>query len=170
MDGFRVLRTIRDQRLTVPVLILSAKAEETDKVYGFRVGADDYVTKPFGLSELIARVAALIRRGAGGDRSAPTIYRFSSVEVNATARTVTKDGRAVALTPKELDLLLAFLGRPGAVRSRIDLLREVWGHAPDVHTRTVDIHVGELRRKLEDQPSTPRHFATVFKAGYRFDQ
>ena len=170
LDGFKVLRALRDQGMQMPVLILSAKGEETDKVFGFRVGADDYVTKPFGLSELIARVAALLRRGLPVDPSAQTAHAFGDVAVNPAARVVTKAGQPVALTPKEFDLLLAFLQRPGAVLSRNELLREVWGHAADVLTRTVDIHVGELRRKLEDHPSAPRHFATVRKAGYRFDR
>ena len=169
MDGFRVLKALREQKVNSPVLILSAKGEEADKVYGFRVGADDYVTKPFSLSELIARVGALIRRASAQDDAREPVYSFDDVEVNPAARLVTRGGTVVALTPKEFDLLLAFLRRPGAVLKRSDLLREVWGHAADVLTRTVDIHVGELRRKLERDPSSPRHFATVWKAGYRFD-
>jgi DNA-binding response OmpR family regulator len=171
-DGFSVLKTLRDDGFAVPVLMLTAKSEEADKVYGFRVGADDYVTKPFGLSELIARVGALLRRGPprqSSETESPSVFNFGDVVVNATARTITKRGRAVALTPREFDLLHMFVRRPGAVLSRDALLRDVWGASPDVMTRTVDIHVGELRRKLEKDPSAPRHFVTVRKAGYRFD-
>jgi two-component system response regulator MtrA len=167
-DGYRVLKTLRDDGLGVPVMILSAKGEETDKVHGFRIGADDYVTKPFGLSELLARVGALLRRGVKPER-VPSLVRFGDVVINMEARVVTRSGRVVSLTPKEYELLVAFVRRPGAVLSRTDLLRDVWGHAPDVYTRTVDIHVGELRRKLDDDAASPRHFVTVRKAGYRFD-
>jgi two-component system, OmpR family, alkaline phosphatase synthesis response regulator PhoP len=168
VDGFRVLETMRRDGLGMPVMILSAKSQEADKVHGLRVGADDYVTKPFGLSELLARVDALLRRGARADR-VREIVRFSDVEINMDARIVTKAGQAVALTPKEYELLIAFVRRPGAVLSRTELLRDVWGHSPDVYTRTVDIHVGEVRRKLETDVASPRHFITVRKAGYRFD-
>jgi two-component system, OmpR family, alkaline phosphatase synthesis response regulator PhoP len=168
VDGFRVLETMRRDGLGMPVMILSAKGQETDKVHGLRVGADDYVTKPFGLSELLARVDALLRRGARADR-VPEVVRFGDVEINMDARIVTKAGKAVALTPKEYELLIAFVRRPGAVLSRRELLRDVWGHSPDVYTRTVDIHVGEVRRKLETEGAPPRHFITVRKAGYRFD-
>jgi len=168
IDGFRVLQALRGEGLGMPVMILSAKGEEIDKVHGFRVGADDYVTKPFGLSELIARVRALLRRGVKPQRE-PSMVRFGDVTVNTEARVVTKAGRVVALTPKEYELLLAFMRRPGAVLSRATLLRDVWGHAPDVHTRTVDIHFGEVRRKLDGDATAARHFVTVRKAGYRFD-
>jgi two-component system response regulator MtrA len=174
MDGFRVLKAMRDGGLDMPVLILTARGEEADKVYGFRLGADDYVTKPFGLSELLARVGALLRRtraAPGADAAPPAeeLLRFGDVVVNPAARVVLKRGERVALTPKEFDLLLGLVRRPGVVHSRVTLLREVWGHQADILTRTVDIHVAELRRKLEDVPARPRYFVTVWKAGYRFD-
>ena len=171
MDGYRVLKTMRDGGSNVPVLILTARGEEADKVLGFRLGADDYVTKPCGVLELLARVGALLRRsrlsdrGAGGDG----LERFGSVEINPASRTVMKEGTAVALSPKEFDLLLALVRRRGAVASRVELLREVWGHRVEVMTRTVDIHIAELRRKLEDDASEPRHILTVWKAGYRLE-
>jgi DNA-binding response OmpR family regulator len=173
MDGYRVLKTLREGGSDVPVLILTARGEEADKVLGFRLGADDYVTKPCGVLELLARVGALLRRsrisgehrGAGGD----ALERFGTVEINPASRTVTKEGIPVALSPKEFDLLLALVRRRGAVASRVELLREVWGHRVEVMTRTVDIHIAELRRKLEDDPSQPRHILTVWKAGYRLE-
>ena len=168
MDGYRVLRQLREDGMTMPVLILTARGEEADKVLGFRLGADDYVTKPFGVLELLARVQALLRRSrpATGAGVQP-VQRFGEVEVEATTRSVRRNGGLVALTPMEFDLLIALLRRQGAVASRLELLKEVWGHSSAVLTRTVDTHIGELRRKLEHDPSTPRHILTVRKAGYR---
>jgi DNA-binding response OmpR family regulator len=164
MDGHRVLREIRSSGSVVPVLLLTARSEEADKVRGLRLGADDYVTKPFGVLELLARIEALLRR----TRPA-AMYRFGTVEVDAGRRTVRRDGVTVPLTPMEFDLLIALLRRNGEVVSRIDLLQEVWGHAAAVLTRTVDTHVAELRRKLERDPAVPEFILTARKAGYRLD-
>lgn len=175
-DGFRVLRTLRAENLPMPVLILTARGEESDKVRGLRLGADDYVTKPFGLLELLARVEALLRRAAprDGDSSgrakSRTVERFGDIEVNKATRTVTLRGASVDLSPKEFDLLLALLGRDGAVVPRLDLLREVWGYSDEIVTRTLDTHIAELRRKLESDPSEPRHILTVRKTGYRLQK
>lgn len=168
LDGYRVLRQLREDGLNMPVVILTARTEEADKVRGFRLGADDYVTKPFGVLELIARVEALLRRSGTRQspaRSIPT--RFGDVVVDLSTREVRKGGNTVALTPMEFNLLLAMLERRGAIVSRLDLLKEVWGHTSSVLTRTVDTHVAELRRKLEADASRPRHILTVRKAGYR---
>ena len=168
IDGYRVLRQLRDDGLNMPVLILTAKGEEADKVLGFRLGADDYVTKPFGVLELLARVGALLRRTRPlPDDPAPAAERFGDVEIDMPTRTVRRNGSPVALTPMEFDLLVALLRRKGAVASRIQLLAEVWGHSSAVLTRTVDTHIGELRRKLEHDPANPKHILTVRKAGYR---
>jgi DNA-binding response OmpR family regulator len=172
--GHRVLRTLRDEGSAVPVLILTAQGEEMEKVQGLRLGADDYVTKPFGRHELAARVAALLRRAQRDARPAEPARRaaperFGRVELRRDARSVTCDGVPVDLAPKEYDLLIALMDRGGAVATRLELLREVWGHSAAVLTRTVDYHVAELRRKLEEDPARPRHIVTVRKAGYRFD-
>jgi DNA-binding response OmpR family regulator len=169
MDGMRVLRTLRGEGSSLPVLILTARGEEADKVQGFRTGADDYVTKPFGVLELLARVRAILRRAGWGDQDAGGVERFGDVEVDPSARTVCRAGDDVALTPKEYDLLLALMRRRGAVASRAALLQEVWGYRYPVNSRTVDTHVAELRRKLEGTPSEPRWILTVYKAGYRFN-
>jgi len=172
MDGYRVLRTLRERGQEMPVLILTARGEEADKVLGFRLGADDYVTKPCGVLELLARVGALLRRARPSESvkpAEPAIERFGAIEINPAARSVTRDGQPVALSPKEFDLLLTLVRRRGAVVSRLELLREVWGYHADVMTRTVDIHIAELRRKLEENPSQPRHILTVWKAGYRLE-
>jgi DNA-binding response OmpR family regulator len=169
MDGFRVLRALRDAGSPVPILVLTARGDESDKVRGLRLGADDYVTKPFSILELLARVEALLRRAATSPASRPRSgpRRFGAVEVDSTTRTVLRAGRAVALTPKEFDLLLALLDLQGAVATRLQLMRDVWGYPDTITSRTVDTHVGELRRKLEDDPGAPRHILTVRKTGYR---
>ena len=172
LDGYRVLQHLRKEGNLTPVLILTARGEESDKVLGFRLGADDYVTKPFGVLELLARVEAILRRAGlpamGETSEAGETETFGSVVVDARSRIVTRNGEEVSLTPKELDLLLALIRRRGAVVSRLDLLKEVWGHRAAVVSRTVDTHISELRRKLEDEPSDPCHILTVHKAGYRF--
>jgi two-component system alkaline phosphatase synthesis response regulator PhoP len=165
MDGYRVLRTVRDAGFRSPVLMLTARGQESDKVLGLRSGADDYVTKPFGVLELMARVEALLRRSQAG--AAPTVNAFGAVRVDRNARTVTRDGTPVSLAPMEYDLLLALLDRAGSVVSRNDLMRQVWGYDASIVSRTVDTHVMELRRKLEAEPAEPRHILTVRKAGYR---
>jgi two-component system, OmpR family, alkaline phosphatase synthesis response regulator PhoP len=173
MDGYKVLRTLRERGQEMPVLILTARGEETDKVLGFRLGADDYVTKPCGVLELLARVGALLRRArpSGDNHKLPEsqLEKFGTVEINPAARSVSREGQPVQLSPKEFDLLLTLVRRRGAVVSRLELLREVWGYHADVMTRTVDIHIAELRRKLEENPSQPKHILTVWKAGYRLE-
>jgi len=174
LDGYRVLRALRADGIETPVLILSARGEETDKVLGFRLGADDYVTKPFGLLELLARVDALLRRSANGARAAArqlaAIESFGDVEVDTATHAVRRAGRPVVLRPMEYELLVALLRRRGEVAARDDLLREVWGYASEVVSRTVDTHIAELRRKIEEDPARPRHILTVRKAGYRLQR
>jgi DNA-binding response OmpR family regulator len=171
MDGYRVLRSLRDAGVETPVLVLTARGEEANKVQAFSIGGDDYVTKPFGVLELIARVKALLRRSAPrGAPPPPAVERFGDIEVNPASRTVYRAGTLVGLAPREFDLLLALLRRRGAVASRADLLREVWGYQTDVASRTVDIHVAELRRKLEPSAESPRHIITVWKVGYRLER
>jgi DNA-binding response OmpR family regulator len=170
MDGFRMLEVLRGEGIATPVLVLTARGDETDKVRGLRGGADDYVTKPFALRELLARVAALLRRShaRGEKQPAPAGgFRFGDVAVNPATRVVTRGGRPVPLRPKEYDLLGALLRREGGVVGRAELLREVWGYHESVLSRTLDTHVGELRRKLEPDPASPRHILTVRKTGYR---
>jgi DNA-binding response OmpR family regulator len=149
--------------------VLTARGEEADKVKGLRLGADDYVTKPFGAMELLARVDALLRRSRLTAPPPAVIHQFGEVEVNRAARTVKRRGEPVMLTPKEFDLLIALMDQAGAVVPRGDLLSAVWGYQQDVSTRTVDIHVFALRAKLETNPAQPAHIITVRKTGYRFE-
>jgi two-component system alkaline phosphatase synthesis response regulator PhoP len=170
LDGFRVLKCLRQEGHATPVLVLTAKGEEADKVRGLRMGADDYVTKPFGLLELLARVEALLRRTQGPRDTAEEgrkTHCFGSIEVNPSARTVQRGSQAVELAPKEFDLLMALLRARGAVVSRLQLMREVWEYSAAVVSRTVDTHIAELRRKLEENPAAPKHILTVRKTGYR---
>jgi DNA-binding response OmpR family regulator len=168
-DGYRVLRTLREGGDVTPVLILTALGEEADKVRGFRFGADDYVTKPFGLLELLARVDALLRRSRRSPLSDPDdLVVFGDARVDMRARQASRRGRPVALRPKEFELLAALVRREGKVATRHELLREVWGYDPEVVSRTVDTHIAELRRKLERHASHPVHIVTVLKTGYRF--
>lgn len=167
MDGMQLLRTIREEGNTVPVLILSARGDETDRLRGFRLGADDYVVKPFSLPELLARVAAMLRRIGEPRAPGPTQWTFGEIEVDEGTHEVRRAGAPVALRPREYDLLLALLRREGRVATRTELLHEVWSYERDVVSRTVDVHVVELRRKLEADPGRPRHLLTVRKTGYR---
>ena len=169
LDGFRVLKRLRESDRQTPVLILTARGEEADKVRGLKLGADDYVTKPFGVLELLARVEALLRRREQV-RDARGVHRFGGIEVDRGARVVRREGHPVNLSPKELDLLLALMGANGAAVSRAALMDRVWGYQADVLSRTVDSHVAELRRKLEADPARPRHIVTVRKVGYRLEE
>ncbi|MEJ2239197.1 MAG: response regulator transcription factor [Gemmatimonadales bacterium] len=168
MDGYSVLRAARGEGMTMPVLILTARGEEADKVLGLDCGADDYVTKPFGTLELLARVRAQLRRSQLGPAEDDVLKeQFGDIEVDGAAHTVTRAGTLVSLTPKEFDLLVALVRRRGAAATREDLLKEVWQYEDGVMTRTVDIHIAELRRKLETNPARPQHILTVRKVGYR---
>jgi DNA-binding response OmpR family regulator len=202
IHGFQLLREVRASDPTLGLLAISECADEAHRVRGLRMGADDFLVKPFGVSEFLARVEAVLRRlsAAAGEQQAPLsssgagpaprpredpsggrrdhedagsqseserMIRFGTIVVDPVARSVTRAGSDVALSPKEYDLLLALLARHGAVATRASLLAEVWGYDRTVMSRTVDAHVGTLRRKLEEEPSAPRYFLTVYKAGYR---
>jgi DNA-binding response OmpR family regulator len=169
LDGFEVLDRIRGAGSPCLVLVLSAWGGEAEKVRALRLGADDYVVKPFGLMELLARVQALLRRAQTVQAAPvdPPRYRFGDVEVDPGARVAMRAGTEVSLRPREFDLLLALLRARGSVVSRKDLLVRVWGYEPSVVTRTVDTHIATLRSRLEANPDDPRYILTVWKAGYR---
>lgn len=167
ISGESVLQSARAEGLGMPVLILSAKGSEVEKVRGFRLGADDYVTKPFGLMELVARVGALLRRSQAGPGRPLESLAIGSIEIRPAARQVLRSGRQIELRPREMDLLLALLNRANQAVSRQELLTSVWGYDPSVDSRTVDWHVAELRGKIEDDTAAPRIIQTVRKVGYR---
>ena len=170
IDGYQVLESMRREGNRVPVLILTARAEEADKVRGFRLAADQYVTKPFGVLELLERVGALLRRAESrAPATRDSTIRFGDIIVDTAARAVSRRGVPCGLTPKAYELLLALISRQGAVAGRVELLTEVWGYGAFVMSRTVDSHIAELRRKLEEDAARPRHIVTVWKVGYRFE-
>ncbi len=175
MNGFEVLRRYRGRGGSAAVLILSARDQEVDKVQGFRIGADDYVVKPVGVLEFLARVEAIIRRlspagktSAAGDGVRVTQHRFSDVMVDLRTRTVVRGGKSVDLSPMEFDFLAFLIESGGDIVSRDTLMRQVWRYSMGVTSRTVDQHVARLRNKLEPDPAQPRYLITVRKAGYRF--
>jgi DNA-binding response OmpR family regulator len=171
VEGYDVLAQLRRDGHTMPVLILTARGEEVDKVRGFRLGADDYVTKPFGVMELVVRIEALLRRAGPRPGAArfgkDSVHRIGDIEIDVDDHRVRRRGKEVPLSPKAFELLLALVRKQGRVATRVELLRDVWGYASAVTTRTVDTHVAELRRRLEDNPAEPRHILTVWKVGYR---
>jgi two-component system alkaline phosphatase synthesis response regulator PhoP len=168
LDGFEVLGRLREREIETPVLILSARGQVADKVEGFRLGADDYLTKPFQLPELIARVEVMLRRSRK-QRAAPAPIVFGEVEIDSTGRRVRRGGREVALLAKEFDLLSLLARSPGRAFTREAILERVWGWDFDGTTRTVDNYILALRQKLEVDPARPRHIKTVRQVGYRLD-
>jgi len=170
LDGMEICRRIRSHNPEVPVLMLTARGEEIDKILGFEVGADDYLTKPFSIRELLARVAALLRRSALST-PAPTVEEtlsFGPLEINTGQRSVRLHGNRLDLTAKEWELLLLMASNPGRTYSRQELLDMVWGYHYDGYSHTVNSHINRLRNKIEDDPAQPRFVLTKRGLGYRF--
>jgi DNA-binding response OmpR family regulator len=165
-DGFEVCRELRRAGLRMPVIMLTAKTQESDKVLGLELGADDYVTKPFSPRELRARVKAALRRASGG---MPEAYRFGEIDVDFARYEARRAGKLVDLTPLEFKLLAAFIRSRGRVLQRDQLLDGVWGRGTFVTDRVIDTHITNLRKKLEPEPAQPRYFISVRGVGYRFD-
>ena len=172
MTGLDVCRKLRTDGSGVPIIMLTARGQEIDKVLGLKQGADDYVTKPFGFMELMARVEAVLRRCTSSPSlataPAETAFRFGDVTVDFRSCEAWKGSRPIDLSPRELKLLGYFLQHRGEVISRETLLDEVWDYNAVLYTRTVDMHIAKLRKKIEDNPSDPRHIVTVHRLGYKF--
>ena len=167
-NGFEVCRELRQQGKDMPILMLTAKAQLVDRVVGLKIGADDYLTKPFEVPELLARIEALLRRSKR-ERLVPVgRYAFGNVEVDFEKGDATKGGAPINLAGKELELLRYLVDHRGAVVSRDELLEAVWEYQPGVSSRTIDVHVAWLRQKLEDNPAAPKYIHTVRGVGYRF--
>jgi DNA-binding response OmpR family regulator len=166
-DGLELCRWIRS-RSDLPVIMLTARGEEADRIVGLELGADDYVTKPFSPRELATRVRTVLRR-AGGATARPERLEFGEVEIDGASREVTKAGRPVTLTAREFDLLWFLASNPRRVFSRTHVMDRVWGHSPALDTGTVTVHIRRLREKLETDPARPAHLLTVWGVGYRLD-
>jgi two-component system, OmpR family, alkaline phosphatase synthesis response regulator PhoP len=167
-NGFEVCRELRQHGRDTAILMLTAKTQVVDRVVGLKLGADDYLAKPFDPAELLARVEALLRRIPGKKRIPVAAFEFDGVEADFEAGQIRKNGQAVVLAAKELQLLRYLVDHRGSVVSRDELLQNVWEYQSDVSSRTIDVHVALLRQKLEDNPQNPKHIHTVRGVGYRF--
>jgi two-component system alkaline phosphatase synthesis response regulator PhoP len=168
-DGYDICRDLRQMGLAIPILMLTARHQTMDKVLGLKIGADDYLTKPFEMPELLARVEALLRRATRTFAPAAVAYRFGTVQVDFRRTEVTRGGSAVVLSAKEFQLLRYLIDHKGETVSRERLLQEVWGYTSTPYTRTVDVHIAWLRQKLEEDPKQPRWIVTVHGLGYKFN-
>jgi two-component system alkaline phosphatase synthesis response regulator PhoP len=168
LSGLDVCRRLRRDGSNVPIIMLTARGQEIDRVVGLRAGADDYVTKPFSFLELVARVEAVLRRSSGGRDGGPARYVLGSVTLDFRRLEAHRNGKALFLTPREFGLLRFFICHEGEVLSRDKLLDAVWGYAASPLTRTVDTHIAKLRKKIEDNPNDPRHILTIHRVGYKF--
>ncbi|MGB9604935.1 MAG: response regulator transcription factor, partial [Bryobacteraceae bacterium] len=168
LSGFEVCRRLRQAGVETPILMLTARSQVVDKVVGLKTGADDYVTKPFDMMELLARIEALLRRAPARTAKPADSYRFGAVQVDFRRAEVSRDGRPVNLSAREFALLRYLIEHRGAVLSREELLEKVWGYEPGTTTRTVDVHIAWLRQKLEENPKYPQFILTVRGLGYKF--
>ena len=166
-NGLDVCRDLRQNGVQLPILMLTAKTQVTDKVVGLKIGADDYLTKPFDMSELLARMEVLLRRVPPQPAGSRSLIQFGNVRIDLRRAEVWREGNRVALSPKEFQLLQYLVEHPDTVVSREQLLSEVWGYDATTSTRTVDVHIGWLRQKLEDDPKHPRLIETVIGSGYK---
>jgi DNA-binding response OmpR family regulator len=168
-SGFDVLRDLRQKRVETAILMLTARGQVVDRVVGLKLGADDYLPKPFDMMELLARVEAVLRRGSGTGSPGAGVYSFGQVRVDFRRAEVTSGGQPIELSSLEYKLLCYFIEHRGALLTRQELLEKVWGYPAVLQTRTVDVHVASLRQKVEPHPSKPQHIVTVHRQGYRFN-
>jgi two-component system alkaline phosphatase synthesis response regulator PhoP len=166
--GFEICQELRERGFTTPILMLTARTQMTDKVKGLKIGADDYLTKPFEMAELLARVEALLRRGSRTGSDGPDFYDFGPLRIDMRHSEVFRNGAPASLSTKEFQLLRYLIEHRGKTLTRDELLKDVWGYSSAPSTRTVDVHVAWLRQKLEDDPKQPKYIITVHGQGYKF--
>lgn len=169
MDGFEVLKHVRKDGIEVPVIMLTARGEESDKLVGLEIGADDYISKPFSPKEVVARAKTVLRRSKGGEEQKQNAaIKIGKITVDVDKHEVTKGGKPIEMTPNELKILELLCRRPGSVFSRIQIIEKVQGYDFEGYERTVDAHIKNIRRKIEDDPKKPKYLLTVFGVGYKF--
>lgn len=168
-NGYEVCKSLKEEVPELPIIILTAKSQEAEIVTGLELGADDYITKPFSVLELLARIKAVLRRAQSGKRI-PEIYRSGDLEIDFIKYSTRKKGKSLTLSPREYEILKYFIERRGEIVSRDDLLNQVWGYHSFPNTRTVDAHIAKLRQKIEDEPEKPKIIITIHGLGYKFLQ
>ncbi len=168
MNGLDICRELRQKKLNIPIIMLTAKGEEVDKVVGLEIGADDYITKPFSIRELLARIKAHLRREKREGEKLPEIYSFGDVEIDFAHFKVRRKGNELNLTSLEMEILKYFIAHKGKVVTRATLLDKIWGYESYPTTRTIDNHILKLRKKIEEDPSRPKYILSVYGEGYRF--
>ena len=168
MDGLEVCRKLRQKKIDTPVIMLTAKGGEIDKVVGLEIGADDYMTKPFSIRELLARIKVRLRNAEREVKPVPKLYSFGDIEIDFARVKIRRNGKELNLTSLEMDILKYFIIHRGEVVSRNDLLDKIWGYESYPTTRTIDNHILKLRKKIEESPSHPQYIISVYGGGYRF--
>jgi DNA-binding response OmpR family regulator len=167
LNGYEVCKRLKKEVPDIPVIMLTAKSQEAEIVTGLELGADDYITKPFSVLELLARIKAVLRRVKSGSEI-PEVHRFGNLEINLKKYYASKNGKSLKLSPREYEILKCFIERKGEIVSRDELLNQVWGYNSFPHTRTIDAHIAKLRRKIEDKPKEPELIITIHGTGYKF--
>ncbi len=170
MNGLEICKELRQNKMDIPIVMLTAKGDEIDKVIGLEIGADDYISKPFSIRELLARVKAHLRREHRGGETVPDVVQLESLKIDFGQFKIIRKGNEIGLTSLEVDVLRYLIGQDGNVVSRDDLLEKIWGYEKFPTTRTIDNHILKLRKKIEIDPNHPRHILTVYGGGYRFVQ
>jgi DNA-binding response OmpR family regulator len=167
LNGYQVCKSLKKEIPDLPIIMLTAKSQEVEIVTGLELGADDYITKPFSVLELLARIKSLFRRMKSGSEM-PEVHRFGDLEINLNKYNARKKGRSLKLSPREYEILKCFITKQGEIVSRKDLLNQVWGYDSIPDTRTIDAHIAKLRRKIEDKPEEPKIIVTIHGIGYKF--
>ena len=167
INGYEVCKKLKESKPEIPIVMLTAKSQESDIITGLDLGADDYITKPFSILELLARINAMLRR-SGTNSTIPDLFQFRNIEINFRKYEAFKDGKTLKMSPREYEILHYLLERKGEVVTRDDLLNQVWGYESFPYTRTIDAHIATLRKKIEERPEEPEMIITIHGKGYKF--